>query len=112
MRRGCEAQEEAILPLDEALLTGEFVVPLSQGMLSQPCPILLVSGQVGQRIDAVSSSRGSLVRREISNQIGAARRNRLAPISGIIVEGGSVVWIEFVADKAGDLKVLRLVPIT
>ena len=42
------------------------------------------------------------MRREIADQIGAAARNGLTPVAGILLEGSLAERVDLITDEAGD----------
>ena len=77
MRQGDILQEDAVLAQDEALAARELVVLPRQRILRKALPISFIGGKVFDVVDAVGGGGGSLVGREITDEVGAAARNGL-----------------------------------
>ncbi len=108
-------QKAAVFPADEALRLGEGVGFASDGVRAQSGFVRLVRCQGGQRVDAEAFRGGSLMGREITDEIGAAGGNGLAPHCGVAHKRIAAPWVHVVFDETGDgvrHKCLRvLVPI-
>jgi hypothetical protein len=100
-RRG-QLQEDAVFLQDEALAPREFVILPAKPMLAQPLAVGLVGRKTVDGIDAVGRRRRPLMRREIANQVGTARRDGLTPVAGILLERLPLERVDLVADEAGD----------
>ncbi len=95
-------QESPVFPQQEFLGLGEPVVFPSEWILGQSRPIGFVCGQTLDVINPIRQCRRPLVRRKIANQIGAASRNGLAPVSGILGELRLLRGIDMITDETGD----------
>src|SRR5687767_3827075 len=102
MRRGGEFQEDAILLEDEAPFPGEFIVGFAERVILEPFAIGFVCGEAVYVVDAVSDVRGTLMRGEIADHVGAAAGDRLSPIARVFLEIRFGVGVDLVADEAGD----------
>src|SRR5690606_37881752 len=100
MRARGELQEDAVFLQDEALAAGELIILPAEPVCPQPFAISLVSGKALDGVDAVGGGRRAFVRREITDEIGAAGGDRLAPVAGILLEGIPPVRVDLVADEA------------
>src|SRR5512138_176960 len=81
MRRRGQLQENPVLAQDEAFLAGEAVVLLAERVGGEAGAVGLVGGQALDRVDAVGGGGRALVRREVADELGAAARDRLAPVA-------------------------------
>src|SRR5512138_1085150 len=100
-RRG-QLQEDAVLAQDEAFLAGEAVVLLAERVGGEAGAVGLVGGQALDRVDAVGGGGRALVRREVADELGAAARDRLAPVARVGLEQRLFEGVDLVADEAGD----------
>src|SRR5450759_3514778 len=108
MRRRAEAQEQPVLAADEVFPLREFEIGPPGRIVLQPRAIGLVGREARDGIDGIDGGGGALMRGEIAEQIGAAARDRLAPVARIFLERGVPAWIDLVADEAGDHGLLPL----
>src|SRR3546814_8548577 len=83
MRRRRELQENPVLAADKLLLLREAVVLAAEGIGGEARAVGLVGGQALDRVDAVGGGGGALVRREVADEVGAAARDRLAPVARV-----------------------------
>src|SRR5262245_39839345 len=102
MWTGAQAQENPILLADEPLLLREFVIRSAERILLQPRAIAFVGGEILDVIERVGRGGRSFMRREIADEVGAAARDRLAPIAGVFLEGSGLERIDLIANEAGD----------
>src|SRR3546814_20053508 len=86
MRRRRELQENPVLAADKLLLLREAVVLAAEGIGGEARAVGLVGGQALDRVDAVGGGGGALVRREVADEVGAAARDRLAPVARVGLE--------------------------
>src|ERR1019366_4406742 len=102
MRRRDEAQEQPVLAADEVFPLREFEIAPPRRIVFEPRAIGLVGRETRDGIDGIGGGGGALMRREIAEQLGAATRDRLAPVARILLERGGLAGIDLVADEAGD----------
>src|SRR3546814_17980232 len=102
MRRRRELQENPVLAADKLLLLREAVVLAAEGIGGEARAVGLVGGQALDRVDAVGGGGEALVRREVADEVGAAARDRLAPVARVGLELRLLEGVDLVADAAGD----------
>ena len=87
MRCRGEFTEYAILAPNELPGFCEFIVGPPERIVAKPLPIRLVGGEAFNIVDPDGRCRRPFMRSEIANKVGTAARDRLAPVTGIFVEG-------------------------
>ena len=102
MRARHQFQEDAVFLEDEILAARVFVVCLADRVGGKPRAIGFVGRQALDAVSGVSCGGRALMRREITDQVGAAARDDLAPGTRILLEGRFAERVDLVADEAGD----------
>ena len=107
LRRRHQSQEDAIFAANELLALGKRVILAPLRVVLETRPISLVIGKARDVVNAVSRGGRALMRREISDEVSPAARDRLPPCARIGLEGVDLEGIDVVTDEAGDHGHLR-----
>src|ERR1700730_18172293 len=103
-----EFEESAILAQHEPLALRERVVLAPQWIGREPGAVLFIGGEALNGIDTIGEGRRSFMRREIADEIAAATRNCLPPVTCIPFKLGFLARIDVVPNDAGDHALLQL----